>query len=287
MKRCLLFFSFVFCFFISCKLKSLEDEKLIYYKSSYSHPLELWLGKDKIDFGSIQIKDILFDTSTNEIYAISKEETSFCLKIYKLQNAKSNKFECLEIPLKSECFEAFVFKNEFIFYMGNNKYILFNLLTNTLQELKLPTGVNYYSISGFDADNIYFDNGYFSLKKKVFYSYPSEMNFYRNRICQNEKKVLFVNPKNRMICSYDLCSNKIENLFIKCDYNYSSRSMYFLSDDFLFYSKYSMNLKNFFSVFFPGSNKELVWFKYNLQTGETNKVFQKNNGIYTVLGIMK
>src|SRR5574344_1033796 len=113
------------------------------------------------------------------------------------------------------------------------------------------------------------------------------MNFYRNRICQNEKKVLFVNPKNRMICSYDLCSNKIENLFIKCDYNYSSRSMYFLSDDFLFYSKYSMNLKNFFSVFFPGSNKELVWFKYNLQTGETNKVFQKNNGIYTVLGIMK
>lgn len=287
MKRCLLFISFVFCLLIGCNQKLLKEENLIYYKYSYSQPLELWVGENKIDFGNIQVNDILFDTYTNQIYVISKEKSNHIVKIYKFQNPQNNKFDYLEVPLQSEYFEIFVCKNEFLFYMGNNKYILFNSLTNKLQEHKLPSRVNHYSISGFDLDNIYFDNGYYSLEKDNFSFYPSEINFYRNRIFPKEQKIVFINSKNKKICLFDLSSKRIETLFIKGNYNYSSRSMYFLDGNYLFFSKYSKSLKNLFSNFFPGSNKNLEWFKYNLKTGEITKVFQKNNGVYVIVGVMK
>lgn len=289
MKKYILLVPFVICLLVGCNSESLEDDTLIYYKRTFSrNPLELWIGKDKVDFDGIDVTDILFDSYTKETYVLSGSKENYHVYMYKIQNASINKFEYSEIPLECYYYKRFVFKNEVLFSIGLGSYILFDLATDTLQEIKLPldaSDCNRYTDSGFDTDCIYFNEGYFSLKEKAYSSYLSEIDFYRNRICPKEQKVLFTTHKNKRIGLYDLASKKVEELPIKCDYNYSSEYMYFLSDENLYYSKYANNWRNFFSWVFPGDHKELTWYKYNLRTGEKNKVLQKNDGgIYIVLG---
>lgn len=284
-KMRLLFLLIASILLISCRqnINKMSDDSIVYYQKHINESCELWIGKKKVNLNGIYANLVLMDSCTKRIWVVSRNKMNAEFDLYSVNDANIAK-DKISIHSKNKIIEVFVYNNQLLCLTSNNVYKIFELDKGKLiKEVCLPKTISPYSLSGFDGTNVFFDSGYYSLYSEALCPYQCKKIFH-NKICPEEKLIVYKNSKSGLIGLYDYASGERTEFNISAKDNWYSYQMYVLDGTSLFYAKKAITIRNFCSPFFPGAWEDLKWYKYDIDSHEISEVKLTHNGNTVILG---
>lgn len=295
MKNSLLFVIVSFIF-IACKteFREIEDKHIIFFNEEENC---LWIDSKKNDITNLKeelkiLKEeregsvyFYYDEKVKNIwaYCYGRKEKQDRMYFYRISNYCVNLDDCIE--LDSSRIVRGIFDDEVIQvdYIDNvQNYIKKNIRSNIAYVLNVK--VDLYPIY-FHGNKIFCTDGYYDIDKSEFIEYQffdidktNKGGYWWNiRPSSDGSKIVGLTKKNHIMI-YDLRTGQVIDTKIKRrkigGARYTNEKLYYLVEDYLYYSKDIFCWGQLFSGFFPNNSYSppVEWYRYDLNTVETVKI---------------
>lgn len=301
----LLAFLIILC---SCQkdLIEIENENIIFVNEDENF---LWIDSKKLDLQNLkeELKILekerqtsiyfYYDEKLKNIwaYCYGRNEKKDSIYFYSVSNDCVNLDDCIE--LNDSHIVRGVFDDEVIQvnYTDDGKnYVKKNIKSNIAYVLNVK---EYLYPIGFHSNKIFCPDGYYDIDRLEFKNYHffdiDKMNkggyWWNIRPSSDGNKIVGLNKKNEIMI-YDLQTEQVSNTKIKRKKiggaRYTNEKLYYISEDYLYYSKDVFYFWELFLAFFPNNSYSppVEWYRYDLKTGETVRVKTPTNSV-SILGI--